>query len=407
MAADGARKMGLPMDVMLEIAGGTDPTTVVRLAATCKDLRRHIGDPSSFRGGRLRLRRGERLVPSLLGGQLVAKWGKDLYIEDRASNLIATGCFRHEKEPCIPVPIAARDGLVLVRVYHDHQWHPGAHFPMDLRVCCPATGRVQSLPRDGPELGQFVLLVGDGEGGGGGAVGRPFKVLNVASAEAGLMHHQRRHRFEFQTFSSERGTWGPRTWRWPPGRHKYECCSLPPLPGRHLVLGDSIYWLYRKRSRASYYVFKLDVGNGNAELTSTWLPSSFDRECEYLCSRTQHILLAATAARIPVVLVAGRRGISAWNMSEDAASWTDQPHVVIDYEAMERFGNVQGRGLGMVQLDWFAERSGVVQVTTKRCGFFWLHLQSRKIIRHFPGSLYTRSCPYEIDLSTWVPNLTL
>ncbi|KAF8725415.1 hypothetical protein HU200_019934 [Digitaria exilis] len=185
MAADGAQKMGLPMDVMLEIAGGTDPTTV--------DLRRNIGDPSSFRGGRLRLRRGERL--------LVGKWGNDLYIEDRASNLIATGCFRHEKEPCIPVPIAAHDGLILVRVYHDHQWHPGAHFPVDLRVCCPATGRVQSLPRDGPKLGQF--------GGGGGAVGRPFKVVNVASAEAGLMHRQRRHRFEFETFSSERGTWGP------------------------------------------------------------------------------------------------------------------------------------------------------------------------------------------------------
>ncbi|KAF8726395.1 hypothetical protein HU200_019859 [Digitaria exilis] len=421
---DGVQNKGLPMDVMLEIAGGTDPETIVRLAATCKDLRRYIADPSSFRGHRrLRLRRGERLVPSLLGGQLVGKWGNDLYIEDTASNLIATGCFCHDIEPCVPVPVTARDGLVLVRVHHP--WQPGVNATVDLRVCCPSTGRVHSLPPCPSKFkGQFVLLVGDGDGGA--VIGRPFKVLNVSSVGAGLGHRIRRHRFEYQTFSSERGTWGPHTKRWPPHRHGYDYdhCSFPPLPGRHLVVGGSnVYWVYRDRWRnlddrgrvvGSYYVFKLDVGDGEAEagmsLTSTTLPPSFRIECDHPRIGPQQILLAATAAGRPVVVLVANHGrISAWTMSEDGKGWADQPQVVIENEAMTRFGNVHesSSDLGMVQLEWFAERSGVVQVTTKSCGFFWLHLQSRKIIRHFfPGSLYTRSCPYEIDLSSWVPNLT-
>ncbi|KAF8725414.1 hypothetical protein HU200_019933 [Digitaria exilis] len=392
--ADGTqkRKKRRPMDVMLDIAGGTD-------------------DPAT------------QLVPSHLGGQVVGKWGKDLYVEDTASNLIPTGCLRHDKQPCIPVPVVARHGLVLVRVHHPCQ--PGANAAVDLRVCCPATGRVQSLP-PGPEFkGQFVLLVGDGEGNG--AIGRPFKVLNVASVAAGLMHREPCHCLQLQTFSSERGTWGPRTWRWPPGRHRYHY-SFPPLPGRHMVLGDAVHWLCRDRRFGTYYVFNLDVvGDGDdggeigLTLTSTRLPPSFHRECEYPRPGTQQILLAATVEGIPVVLVANHGRISGWTMSEDAKRrrtdqphinhgtvsedakrrWTDQPHVVIDYETMKRSGNVpESSDLGMVQLEWFAERSGVVQVTTKRCGFFWLHLHSRKIVRHFQGSLYTRSCPYEMDLSS-------
>ncbi|CAL4903678.1 unnamed protein product [Urochloa decumbens] len=417
MAADGVHKQGLPMDVMLEIAWGTDPETVVRCAATCKDFRRRIIEPSSSRGRRrLRLRRGD--VPSILGGQLIGKWGEDLYLEDKASNLIPTGCLlQSEKGRCVPVPIAARGGLVLVRLIHEDQPPRAAAM---LRVCCPATGRVQSLP-PGPKFkGQFVLLVGEGHGGG--AVGRPFKVVNVASVYAGLVHRNRRHCFEIQTFSSERGTWGPPT-RIQDQSFFNSSCSLPPLPGRHMVVGGAIYWVCRNGHQGWYYVFKLD----NAGLASKRLPPSFHRECELSCPGPQQILLAATAGGSPVVLVANLGMISAWTMSnhtaswreqphesawpshrttsaaERTASWTDQPHVVVEYEAIRSFGNVQG-SLGMVQLEWFAERSGIVQLSTKRCGFFWLHLQSRKIIRHFPGSLYTRSCPYE-TVSSWVPTL--
>ncbi|KAF8658222.1 hypothetical protein HU200_059444 [Digitaria exilis] len=345
--ADGTqkRKKRRPMDVMQKIAGGTDhPATQL----------------------------------------VVGKWGKDLYVEDTASNLIPTGCLRHDKQPCIPVPVVARHGLVL----------PGANAAVDLRVCCPATGRVQSLPPGGPEFkGQFVLLVGDGEGNG--AIGRPFKVLNVASVAAGLMHREPCHCLQLQTFSSERGTWGPRTWRWP-------LVAIDTTTASHHYQAGT--W-FSETPFGTYYVFKLDVGDDDGEtglrLTSTRLPPSFHRECEYPPPGTQQILLAATVEGIPVVLVANHGRISAWTMSEDAKRrrtdqphvnhgrvstltmsedakrrWTDQPHVVIDYETMKRSGNVpESSDLGMVQLEWFAERSGVVQVTTKHCGFFWLHLQ--------------------------------
>ncbi|KAF8658050.1 hypothetical protein HU200_059514 [Digitaria exilis] len=416
MAADGdddvdgkqQYKKGLPMDVTVEIAGCTDPATIVRLAATCKDLRRYIADPSSFRGHRrrLRLRRGERLVPSLLGGQLVGKWGNDLYIEDTASNLIATGCFRRDIEPCVPVPVTARQGLVLVRVYHT--WDPDVNATVDLLVCCPATGRVHSLPPCPSKFkGQFVLLVGGGYGEGGGAViGRPFKVLNVTSVgarDSGIA--------SAATGSSTR----------PSRRSEAHGDPTPSAPCCRRL--QNVYWVYRDRWRnlddrgrvvGSYYVFKLDVGDGEAEagmsLTSTMLPPSFRVECDHPRIGLQQILLAATAAGRPVVLVANHGRISAWTMSEGGKGWADQPQVVIENEAMKRFGNVQesSSDLGMVQLEWFAERSGVVQVTTKSCAFFWLHLPSKNIIRHFfPGSLYTRSCPYDMDLSSWVPTLSL
>ncbi|CAN6353224.1 unnamed protein product [Urochloa humidicola] len=411
-----AQRQGLPMDVMVEIAWGTDPKTVVRCAATCKELRRHIFDSSSSRCRRhLRLRRGDHLVPSLLVGQLIGRWGEDLYVEDRASNLIATGCFH--KELCMPVPITARDGLVLVRVIHDKQEEM-------LRVCCPATGHAQSLPHPCPKFdGQFVLLVGDD----GGVVGRHFKVLNVTSVYAGLVNRNRHHLFEIRTFSSEGCTWETPIRR---EGHSFLdiSCSLPPLPGRHLVIGDAVYWLSRDSKFGVYYVFKLEVGEAaELRLESTTLPPSFHRECEYHFPGPQQMLLAAGARGSPVVLLANDGRISAWTMLDHTASWTDKPHisywtmsetvsertarwkdqpdVVVEYEAIRKFANVQD-SLGVVQLEWFAEMSGIVQLSTKRCGFFWLDLQSRKIIRHFPGSLYTRSCPYD-DLSSWVPTLTL
>ncbi|CAN6330877.1 unnamed protein product [Urochloa humidicola] len=414
MAAEGAWKQMLPMDVMVNIAWGTDLATVVRCAATCKDFRRRIGDPSSSLGRRrLHLRRGDRLVPSLLGGQLIPKWGEDLYVEDRACNLIATGCLhQREKGRCVPVPIVARGGLVLVRVIRDDQ---PAGAAARLRVCNPATGRVQTLPL-GPEFkGLFVLLVGEGEGRS--AVGRPFNVLNVASVSTGLCLRSPSRRFQLQMFSSEWGRWGPSDKirsDSDPGGHS--SCSLPPLPGRHLLVGGILYWVCRDGHRGWYYVYKLD----GAGLWSKMLPTSFHRECEFSCLGPQQMLLAAEVGGSPVVLVANHRRISAWTMSDHTATWRDrwswtmsertarwkeQPHVVVEYEAIRKFGNVEG-SLGTVQLEWFAESSGIVQLSTKRCGFFWLHLQSRKIIRHFPGSLYTRTCPYEIlDLSSWVPTL--
>ncbi|CAL4903685.1 unnamed protein product [Urochloa decumbens] len=383
----------LPTDMVLEIARRTDTSTLARLAAACKDLRRHITDPS-FRSRRLGLRHGERFAPPscLLRGQLVCRWDKDLYLEDNttpaaangAKSVVATGLFNSaDDELCLPV--AARGGLVLVRVINPKNHVIGAE--TTVRVCSAATGRSQSLAPGPAFPGHHVLLAGDGANGGG-EVGRPFKVLKVGSTTSAL---------QIQTFSSERGTWGPKTMI--PSPFQTSCNSLSPKPGAYLVVGDAVYWLCRDDN--SFYVFKLDI-SGEARLTMTKLPPSFHRECGLPRGRSvPHVLLAtAWAAGSPVVLVANHGRISTWTMttSGQTARWTDKPHVVVEYEAMERLiDGVLDRQLGTVRLEWFAEMTGVVLLSTPRYGFFLLDLQSGNIIRHYSRSLGLRTYPYEMD----------
>ncbi|CAN6330873.1 unnamed protein product [Urochloa humidicola] len=384
----------LPMDVMLEIARRTDPATLARFAATCKDLRRHMTDPS-FRSRRLGLRHGERFAPPSSLGQLVCKWDNDVYLEvsnttvaDGAMSPVAAGLFnRADNELCLPV--GARGGLVLVRVVSKHkQMGPDG----TVRVCDPATRRWQSLPPGPAFPGQHVLLVG----GGSGAVGRlSFKVVKVGSV---LSKRGQRQSLLIQTFSSERGAWGPKIMI--PSPFKTSCSSLSPKPAKHLVVGDAVYWLCRNYN--SFYVFKLDVGN-KARLTKTELPPSFHRECGLPRTRSSPQVLLATAwvAGSPVVLVANRGRISAWTMmsgGHTAAKWTDQPRVVFDNEAdIERATDDEPPMGTRVRLEWFAERSGVVLLSMPHRGFFWLDLQSGKIIRHYSRSFGPVTCPYEMD----------
>ncbi|OEL26348.1 hypothetical protein BAE44_0012631 [Dichanthelium oligosanthes] len=156
----------LLLDLILDIAACSDPATLVRCAATCKDLRRHTADPAFRR--RLRLRHCDRFVPSLLRGHLVANYLVDngnLHFVDTTSPystrvLRADACFPPgpDGEPLMRQGelLASRDGLLLVRT---------AGLPChELRICCPATGRSQALPPLTSEFdGQYVLLVGDGE----------------------------------------------------------------------------------------------------------------------------------------------------------------------------------------------------------------------------------------------------
>nr|CAB3458882.1 unnamed protein product [Digitaria exilis] len=57
----------LPLDILLEIAARSDPATLIRCAATCRDMRRRAADPAAT----FRLRHtGGRFVLPLLRGHL-------------------------------------------------------------------------------------------------------------------------------------------------------------------------------------------------------------------------------------------------------------------------------------------------------------------------------------------------
>ncbi|KAL6657125.1 hypothetical protein ACP70R_004905 [Stipagrostis hirtigluma subsp. patula] len=409
------RMTSLPVKIIAEIAARSDPATLVRCAATCRDVRRCVADPAFSVGGRLRLRRTGSFVFPLLRGHFVERRyhcsdrKDELYLVDTTGAADATRLLRAAggvasrpaaaggKDFSRLEPLSSRDGLLLVRKYYKQPDHK------ELCVCDPATGRSQTLP---PELKfpdaydkvRYVLLAGDGEDGGAGTVGRPFHVIK---AHLVAFHYLPRLRYlQVQTFSSEHGEWGPYTEI--PARQLQQYCTLPE---NHLVLAGVVHWLCGRS------VLKLH--GREARVTTTTLPASFpdpDR-----ASWPNRRLLAVSADGNLLVLVADEEKISAWEQSRHTAIWRPRPWVVIENEEITRFNNVVGlierRSMSPVtiQLEWFAERSGAVLISTYDYGFFWLDLHSMKIVRWFLDPKITSEtvhCPVEWDLSSWVPGFS-
>ncbi|KAL6657129.1 hypothetical protein ACP70R_004909 [Stipagrostis hirtigluma subsp. patula] len=183
--------------------------------------------------------------------------------------------------------------------------------------------------------------------------------------------------------------------------------TLPPEPefpghGTALVVDGAAHWLCEN------CVVKLNVRSARATVTT--LPASFPGET--WASR----LLAMSSDGNLMVLVMDGKKISAWEQSKHTLIWKKQPWVVIEVEEILRFNNVVGliekqpySPLG-VRLIWFAERSGAVLIGTGYHGFFWLDLQSKKIVRWLDpqttSKFYATYCPIETDLSSWVPTFS-
>jgi len=171
-----------------------------------------------------------------------------------------------------------------------------------------------------------------------------------------------------------------------------------------------VHWLCITKSGG--YVLKLHVRT--AQLAVTALPVSFP--CSPAAEWGMDYLLATAAAggELLMVLVADSRkknNISAWvqTATKPMAKWKQRAQVVMENEAMLRFRNTHRSGSFNVKLHWFAERSGLVLFSSSVYGEFWLDLRSMEIVRWFPGypELFgTRSLPYEMDLSSWVPTFT-
>ncbi|RLN35854.1 hypothetical protein C2845_PM03G15450 [Panicum miliaceum] len=391
-----------------EIAARSDPATLVRCAATCGDVRRRVAG-----GQALRLRHAGRFVPSLLRGHLEARYTSNyrnvvLHLVDttvpgttKARVLTAADGFPPPPDGTNArrqSPLASRDGLLLVCIT---DWQPPRE-EQELRVCDLATGRSQTLPPEPafPGVAQklwepYVLLVGDGEAGGASGI-RPFQVLktNLVMSD----HHRY---LETQTFSSEKGAWGEYTEIRAP---HFRASALLRGGGKPLVAGGAVHWLCVTNSGC--YVLKLHVRTARAVVTA--LPMSFP--CLAAHEWGVDYLLATTAAGGELmVLVADSRkknNIYAWVQTKPTAKWTQRPQVVMEYRAMLRFRNMRWSGTFDVKLRWFAERSGLVLLSSHGYGDFWLDLRSMEIVRWFPGAPGARSLPYEMDLASWVPTFS-
>ncbi|KAF8658217.1 hypothetical protein HU200_059439 [Digitaria exilis] len=323
----------IPLDLVLEIAARSDPATLLRCAAACRELRRHISDPIFFHG-RLRLRRhADQFVPSLLRGGLVDRRDRNLILAVPAAAIFPPAQ-DHRGTVWDVHPAAARDGLILVHGNFDK-----------LCVYCPVTGRTQHLPRGPTDHGQYVLLVGDGDGDG-----RPFQVIKACFVKSSYGCRS----LQIHTFSSEQGTWSCRI----------RSSSLLIMhgdeelhrPENSVVIGDTVHWLYHLDR--TYYVLKAHLRA--ARVTFTELPKSFHVACRSLRDAREQILLVTSPplGRSPMVLVANNGMISAWAQSERTGKWSKQPHFIVkDCGAAMKAGDDL---IGSMRLDWFAERSGIV-----------------------------------------------
>lgn len=241
---------------------------------------------------------------------------------------------------------------------------------------------------------QYVLLAGDHSESN--AVGRQFQVV-----KARVVSLDHRRYLQTQTFSSEHDAWGPYTEIRAP---HIVGGSYRPL-GRPLIVGDVVYWLCLLSDDRTILVVKLQPKE--ARVTLSKLPFPHVGRC----------LLATSSAGggSPIILVADDVEISTWVQIGQTMKWKKSPQPVIKNEAIIRFDGVDDESTrrrlanskARPHLQWFAERSGVVLIEVSDFCYFWLDLQSKKIVRWFSGSRYlTVRCPYEMDLSSWVPTFS-
>ncbi|KAF8670377.1 hypothetical protein HU200_050679 [Digitaria exilis] len=393
----------LPLDILLEIAARSDPATLIRCAATCRDMR--PDDPAATFRFRLRLRHtGGRFVlpllrghltgptyrptPWLLGGEETSRYDDHQYLLDTTAAM-ATKLTRLVFPPPPPhgepnketfefEPLDSRGGLVLLALTTTTS--SDNTYRRHLRVCDPVTRHSHTFPLAGTPLSSYgcsyVLFVG-GESGGAGQPS--FRVLEASLDVLCL---------RIQTYSSEHGAWGPRTSVPTPGLDDVGYDYHLAADSKPLVVGDVVHWLYLTPS--STHVIMLHVGATSARAKVTTLPASFPRapysprytsDWSYGGRRRKHysyLLATATPGGTPVVLVADDEKVTAWPQYKGSKIWKQRPWTVID-SVGELPATTISRSV-RVKLECFAETSGAVLIRIYDRGFFWLDLQSKAIL---------------------------
>ncbi|KAM0858607.1 hypothetical protein ACQ4PT_047729 [Festuca glaucescens] len=375
----------LPMDLLLEISARSDPVTLVRSAATCKDLRRHIADPAFHR--RLRLRPADRFVPTLRRGFFIQNLDmvvndhprffdplhrpKEEYPEPFRSFLSEFDTLFHFYRP----DLAASHGHVVLRADSEN---------CGMCVFNPMTGYLHMFgPPPAINAPSFALLTGDGHG--------LYRLL-AAELIPGRLWTQVFSQAVDKWLAVEETTVAP-------------CPHDAALLRRPLVLQGDVHWLYS----SSEYHFILSFSPARAAVSVT----KVDGSCgEMLIGRRPEELLLASDGRHgrhPRLLVAAGLQISLWTLSDsnsDKARWTMQ--VLVEPQRIRRPAVAWSERL---ELRWFGDKSGFVFVRMAGAAerspswYFALDLATKKVRSICTGAHLDVLCfPYEVDLSFWRPS---
>ncbi|KAK3145908.1 hypothetical protein QOZ80_3BG0259060 [Eleusine coracana subsp. coracana] len=373
----------LPVDVLLEIAARSDDaTTIVRLAAASKPLRRGILDPA---------------FPRCLANVAAAK-GRRIPVVATASYRIETyflaPCTIETSRPALirlfdtslllPFqPVCSRDGLLVL----------ADPVGFSFRVCNTFTGRVTHVSPPDSDRGvrraycPALITVDDG------AV--QFELL--------VLHSD----WRAQTFSSRADTWSAARGVKPPlGR-------APPLTTSDayliapVVIGRTVHWLcnagHRFARDEEIIILSLHADTAQASSVIKLPPTNYFRASR---NPFRSLILTATAdGRLGVVL-AGHLEITMWTLmapgegsTSSSASWN--LHLVIDRQLTA--GLLPHTD---VRFEWFGERTGTVLLVMDGVGLVQMDLRTKEVfVLHGMTPRVTRACLHEIDIVSFLDEM--
>ncbi|VAI61543.1 hypothetical protein VPH35_112618 [Triticum aestivum] len=382
----------LPMDVLLEISARSDPVTLVRCAAACKDLRREIADPAFH--PRLRLRRADRFMPLFFRG---------FFVQNQPNKVIEPPRFSVPVRLTEPSPepfrsflldndsifefyhpeLAASRGLVALR-----SDTPESGGPPGTCVFNPMTGYVNCIPPPKINAQSFVLLTSD-DGD------RACHYRQVAAELAS-------GRLKTQEFSpvDDNSRWQPIA-----ETAVAPCPQDAALLHPALVLQGDAQWL----CRSSEYHFLLRFSRAQLQASVTKIGGICG---EQLRGRGpgELLLVSDGQGKKPQLLVAVGLQISLWTLSDsnDGNGWSMQ--VLVEPESIHQDDVLSER----LELRSFGAKSGYVFVRMAGANesslswYFMLELATRRVRGVCKGEPQNALVyfPYEMDLSFWRPKFT-
>uniref|UniRef100_A0A0E0RH35 F-box domain-containing protein n=1 Tax=Oryza rufipogon TaxID=4529 RepID=A0A0E0RH35_ORYRU len=433
---------GLPIDVIVEIAERSDPITLLRCAAACRQLRRAISGEGLRR--ELRLRNAAGFVPVLLRGFYYQPLhGAHGFLQEPV-RFFAAGAGAGDHHGQLPAgddaveslavgfeTVEARGGFVVARTGSSSG-----------KVCNPMTGYELPIPLPRKDLVTSYLLLTADDGVGLGASSdddselHRFRLLAVQLCQP--TNKGRRLRLKMQALTPATGRWGPTTKIPVHGgggdRHQHPGAELL---ARHPVVVNGVanflgvshsFDRQRPHPPSHYFILRVDVsdhggdGRNGTTKAATIIPAPEGLKPPS-CSRctsseaaaavvtSKQLLLTPSRDRRSVALLVCRTTrveIHTLDMLATPSAWARATEVV-DTAAVRR--RPCDLSESEVELHWSGEASGavVLRLGGTVCQLDRATMAIRTIDEEFPEFRYRSRhmlLPYEMGLSSWVPSIS-